>query len=260
MRSRTYLEVERERLLLEKKKQQKSKDIKGKGRASKDEDDKEEEDYPSSDRSDRLRSAKSLMKHAILHSGSRDTSAILFTALCRALDVPARLVVSLQSVPWSAKSEKMKWSDLDDLRAEVNSVDAVSDPSAPAPAPASTSTPTTGGKGKGKVTAAAEKGKGKEKVVKLRRGRSHDRRPRPAHPTPNDENSPPLEGYPPVVWTEVYSRPEGKWIPVDCVRYLVDKRKLFEPPEGSRVNKMGYVVAWEEGKCLLFILERAPWC
>jgi xeroderma pigmentosum group C-complementing protein len=245
MRSRTYLEVERERLLLEKKKKQKAKDIKGKGRASKDENDREE-DYPSSDR---LRSAKSLMKHAILHSGSRDTSAILFTALCRALDVPARLVVSLQSIPWSAKSEKMKWSDLDDLRAEVNGTDAVSDP----PASASTSTPTTGGKGKGKVT-TAEKGKGKEKVVKLRRGRSHDRRSRPAHPTPNDENSPPLEGYPPVVWTEVYSRPEGKWIPVDCVRYLVDKRKLFEPPEGSRVNRMGYVVAWEEGECCLFWL------
>jgi xeroderma pigmentosum group C-complementing protein len=245
MRSRTYLEVERERLLLEKKKE-KAKDIKGKGRASKDDDDDKEEDYS---HSDRLRSVKSLMKHALLRSGSRDTSAILFTALCRALDVPARLVVSLQSVPWSAKSEKMKWGDLDDLRTEVNGVELVSDPSASA----STSTPTIGGKGKEKDTAAAEKGKGKEKVVKLRRGRPHDRRPRPAPPAIlNDEDSPPLEGYPPVVWTEVYSRPDGKWIPVDCVRYLVDKRKLFEPPEGSRVNRMGYVVAWEEGECYLF--------
>jgi xeroderma pigmentosum group C-complementing protein len=243
MRSRTYLEVEKERLLLEKKKKEKARDVKGKGRASNDDN---EEDYPNSDR---LRSVKSLMKHALLHSGSRDTSAILFTALCRALDVPARLVVSLQSVPWSAKSEKLKWNDLDDLRAEVNGVELASDP----PASASTSTPTTGGKGKEKDTAVADKGKGKETVIKLRRGRPHNRRPRPAHPTvSNDENSPPLEGYPPVVWTEVYSRPDGKWIPVDCVRYLVDKRKLFEPPEGSRVNRMGYVVAWEEGECRLF--------
>jgi xeroderma pigmentosum group C-complementing protein len=47
-----------------------------------------------------VRSAKSLMKHALMRSGSRDVSSQLFTALCRALDIPARLVVSLQSVPW----------------------------------------------------------------------------------------------------------------------------------------------------------------
>src|SRR5487761_1590396 len=44
-----------------------------------------------------VRSAKSLMKHALMHSGSRDVSSQLFTALCRALGIPARLVVSLQS-------------------------------------------------------------------------------------------------------------------------------------------------------------------
>jgi xeroderma pigmentosum group C-complementing protein len=49
-----------------------------------------------------IRSPKSLMKHALMHCGSRDVSAQLFTSLCRALDVPARLVVSLQSVPWQA--------------------------------------------------------------------------------------------------------------------------------------------------------------
>jgi xeroderma pigmentosum group C-complementing protein len=47
-----------------------------------------------------VRSEKSLMKHALLRSGSRDVSSQLFTALCRALGIPARLVVSLQSVPW----------------------------------------------------------------------------------------------------------------------------------------------------------------
>ena len=47
-----------------------------------------------------IRSPKSLMKHALMQNGSRDTSAQLFTALCRGLGIPARLVVSLQSVPW----------------------------------------------------------------------------------------------------------------------------------------------------------------
>ena len=55
-----------------------------------------------------LHTSKSLMKHALMRGGSRDTSAQLFTSLCRALDIPARLVVSLQSVPWQAGVGKPK--------------------------------------------------------------------------------------------------------------------------------------------------------
>ena len=55
-----------------------------------------------------VKTPKSLMKHALMRSGSRDVSAQLFTALCRALGIPARLVVSLQSVPWQANAGKSK--------------------------------------------------------------------------------------------------------------------------------------------------------
>lgn len=55
-----------------------------------------------------VKNPKSLMKHALMRSGSRDVSAQLFTALCRALGIPARLVVSLQSVPWQANAGKSK--------------------------------------------------------------------------------------------------------------------------------------------------------
>lgn len=55
-----------------------------------------------------MHTPKSLMKHALMRGGSRDTSAQLFTALCRALGIPARLVVSLQSVPWQAGVGKAK--------------------------------------------------------------------------------------------------------------------------------------------------------
>jgi xeroderma pigmentosum group C-complementing protein len=55
-----------------------------------------------------IRSPNSLMKHVLMRSGSRDVSAQLFTALCRALGIPARLVVSVQSVPWQANLEKPK--------------------------------------------------------------------------------------------------------------------------------------------------------
>ena len=55
-----------------------------------------------------VKTPKSLMKHALMRSGSRDVSAQLFTALCRALDIPARLVVSLQSVPWQTNVGRSK--------------------------------------------------------------------------------------------------------------------------------------------------------
>ena len=55
-----------------------------------------------------IRSPNSLMKHALMRNGSRDISAQLFTALCRGLGIPARLVVSLQSVPWQTGVGKPK--------------------------------------------------------------------------------------------------------------------------------------------------------
>ena len=55
-----------------------------------------------------VRSAKSLMKHALMRTGSRDVSAQLFTALCRALGIPTRLVASIQSVPWKTNVGRPK--------------------------------------------------------------------------------------------------------------------------------------------------------
>ena len=66
------------------------------------------EDLFEDDQVEIVRSAKSLMKHALMRSGSRDVSSQLFTALCRALGVPARLVVSLQSVPWQTNVGRSK--------------------------------------------------------------------------------------------------------------------------------------------------------
>lgn len=97
IRSRTFEDVQEELARKAKKT-----DRKGKGRARDDEDDE--------DLGEVIRSEKSLMKHALMRKGSRDTSAQLFTALCRALGIPARLVVSLQSVPWQAGVGKPKTS------------------------------------------------------------------------------------------------------------------------------------------------------
>ena len=69
-------------------------------------DSESDESEPDGSSYERIRSVESLMKHVLMQRGSRDTSAQLFTALCRALDIPARLVVSLQSVPWKSKVGK----------------------------------------------------------------------------------------------------------------------------------------------------------
>lgn len=75
----------------------KKKDVKGKGKAA----------AKPQDPFDRLletgepvHSCKSLSKRAVLRRGSRDMSAQLFCALLRAIDVPCRLVFSLQPVTW----------------------------------------------------------------------------------------------------------------------------------------------------------------
>lgn len=123
-----------------------------------------------------IRSSKSLMKHALMRSGSRDTSAQLFTALCRALGIPARLVVSVQSVPWQAsigrpkpKYERKPKGKGKEIVLPENEVEG-SSPSA------SESWSQNGRRLDGEpVPQKSEKAKGKEKakpVIKLRKQKS----------------------------------------------------------------------------------------
>ncbi|KAH9936108.1 uncharacterized protein B0H18DRAFT_1113556 [Fomitopsis serialis] len=246
------------------------------------------EDVLDDDEGEVIRSEKSLMKRALLMRGSRDTSAQLFTALCRALSIPARLMVSLQSVPWQAgvgkpkppatKKKKDKGKDtgvstgvgkgkekaVPDNEDE-DDMEEVEIPGTPkgnvggaSPFPGSgqrldggSSTPVSGD------------AKGKQKappVIKLRktRGRKLGSEPAPSRP-PRRERTPDPTTTPPVFWTEVFSRADARWIPVDPIRCLINKRKVFDPtpnpnaavkPDRTRPvrveNRMVYVVAFEE--------------
>lgn len=112
-------------------------DPKGKGKARAVEEDEDEDDevrYGID--GEKMRSVKSLMKHALMRRGSRDTSAQLFTALCRALGIPARLVVSLQSVPWQAGVGKPKPPTKKKAKAKETNGDAKGKGKAAAKAPA----------------------------------------------------------------------------------------------------------------------------
>ncbi|GAA99371.1 uncharacterized protein L969DRAFT_47615 [Mixia osmundae IAM 14324] len=63
---------------------------------------------PWADKGELIKDSVSLMKRAVILRGSLDVSAQLFTALCRALDIPARLVFSLQPVDWHTAAPKPK--------------------------------------------------------------------------------------------------------------------------------------------------------
>ncbi|KAH9053373.1 hypothetical protein EDB87DRAFT_1651420 [Lactarius vividus] len=222
-----------------------SSDKKGKGKALPPEAD------PLEDEVEIVRSARSLMKHALMRSGSRDVSSQLFTALCRALGIPTRLVVSLQSVPWQTNvgrpktpakpkeaNSKGKGVERGDAGVDVSQRDSSGDHMEV--------------DGDSEDEASPANGKGKVKkvpTIKLRKTKSVGRKLRSPH---QSEPSDPLTT-PPVFWTEVFSRADGRWLPVDPIRAIVNKRKVFDPtpvgitPRRGKVdNRMTYVLAVEE--------------
>ncbi|KAJ7643749.1 hypothetical protein FB45DRAFT_1052641 [Roridomyces roridus] len=182
-----------------------------------------------------IKSPKSLMKHALMKKGTRDTSAQLFTSLCRGLGIPARLVVSLQSVPWQSNVGKAK-TDTRKGKGKMEDVEeepVVEDPK---------------GKGKSKEASPAfagsgqrldgepvksEKAKGKEKAkpaVKLRK-----KKPKGNVLGSGPSSSKDPATTPPVFWTEVFSRPDARWIPVDPIRGLVNQPYIFDPSVTTEV-------------------------
>ncbi|OSD07353.1 Rad4-domain-containing protein, partial [Trametes coccinea BRFM310] len=280
IRSRTFEEVQKTIKLAPSA----SSDPKGKGKARVVEDDYENDEERYGIDGERIRSAKSLMKHALMRRGSRDTSAQLFTALCRALGIPARLVVSLQSVPWQAGVGKPKPStkkkgkgqqekgDVNgkgkakatEVADEEDDMEEVSIPGSPTVSTPRGRTPFPGNgqrlDGSSPATSGLDKPKPKSPhVVRLRKSRGQKlgiaaERPRPRERTPDPTTTAP------VFWTEVFSRADGRWLPVDPVRVIVNRRKAFDPtpnpnapnakPDRRRPvrveNRMVYVLAFEE--------------
>ncbi|KAF9262696.1 Rad4-domain-containing protein [Marasmius fiardii PR-910] len=198
-----------------------------------------------------IRSEKSLMKHTLMQAGSRDTSAQLFTALCRGLGIPSRLIVSLQSVPWQTGIGKPKPKYQKKPKGKAKAIESDGNLSTVSTAGASSSrigTPGTPLSGiDGTPVEKSEKAKGKEKAkpqIKLRKakmkGRSFGGNPKPKRIDPLTSA--------PVFWTEVFSKPDSRWIPVDPLRGIVNKRNVFDPTaEGTNPeNRMVYVIGFEE--------------
>ncbi|KAG6898421.1 hypothetical protein C0992_004132 [Termitomyces sp. T32_za158] len=209
--------------------------------------------------SENIRSSKSLMKHALMASGSRDVSAQLFTALCRALGIPARLVASLQSVPWQThvgkpkptyprkpkkdkgkgKAKATEDGDENDDTVDMNTLASVSRSGSETPSQ-DNAFPGEGQRLDGTSVPKSAKSKGKEKakpVITLRKAKNKGRRlgsvPGSSIAGPSRLAAVDPRTTPPVFWTEVFSRPDGRWIPVDPIRSFVNKRKVFDPTPTS---------------------------
>ncbi|KAF9465269.1 hypothetical protein BDZ94DRAFT_1160286 [Collybia nuda] len=216
-----------------------------------------------------MRSPKSLMKHALMQSGSRDTSAQLFTALCRGMGIPARLVVSLQSVPWqsgvgkpkptysrkASNKGKEKEKDYENHGGDKDEggLEEVDMPGSSSTSVSGTSTKKKklvfngpGHRLDGKIPSSKfDNAKGKERaklVTNLRKTKSKGNTLGGGETvtiTPPDPTT-----TPPVFWTEVFSRPDSRWIPVDPIRCIVNKRKSFDPTPSSlgQANQPGTTI------------------
>ncbi|KAG8746562.1 hypothetical protein FRC10_004414 [Ceratobasidium sp. 414] len=234
-----------------------------------------------------LRSANSIAKHALQRSGSRDMAALVFVAMVRAMGLPARLVGSLQCVSWSPpKGHSDKKGRRKDARNRADTcsghsggdnveMEEVAVPVVPSPklgakrkrpglAEASdndrrVSDSSKGGRNRGEFAGGSEQGRGSASrgspvppMIKLRRTRPTGNVLGAAPVTPwepgTSTKGAPADG-PPTLWAEVFSRPDGRWLPVDPVRGIVNRARVFEeqPKFGQKgVNKLVYVVAMEE--------------
>ncbi|KAF9525479.1 hypothetical protein CPB83DRAFT_859313 [Crepidotus variabilis] len=210
-----------------------------------------------------IRSAKSLMKHALMQRGSRDISAQLFTTLCRALGIPSRLVVSIQSVPWQVGIGKPKTKYTKKLKLkgkEVVKDDSVMEHSSNAWSAVEPNNGQGSQLGCSPPGPLSEKAKGKQKAKPAIRLRKTKEKDRTLSEVPTRLETPDPLTTPPVFWTEVFSKPDSKWFPIDPIRGSVNKRKVFDPtplptsnPAASAVlnrvkveNRMLYVLAFEE--------------
>ncbi|CAG8191601.1 unnamed protein product [Penicillium salamii] len=157
--------------------------------------------------------------------GSRDFGAQLFCALLRAVAIEARLVCSLQPLPFSGTVKDMT-------------------PSKPKPQPIIISSDEPG--------SSTDEQLGPKKSPTTPRTRrigqpkfAPSRPPKPqSHSAPyQTSNDSPF----PVFWVEAFNEAAKKWIPIDpVVTKSLAKPTKFEPPASDPVNLMNYVVGFED--------------
>ncbi|KAH8550677.1 hypothetical protein BGW37DRAFT_521343 [Umbelopsis sp. PMI_123] len=165
--------------------------------------------------------SEDFIKCLVSKQGSRDTSAELFVAILRSIDIDARLVCSLQPISFRVAaertSESRKKKGVDGGKQRDSSPSAhVDEPKASVKFPFRTPAP--------RLSPPAEDGTSKKKET-------------------NPLTSPTSK--PPTVWAEIYDDRLSRWIAVDPIRGFIDEAKAMEPPVSSKSNIISYVLAFD---------------
>ncbi|KAJ6095823.1 hypothetical protein N7486_006569 [Penicillium sp. IBT 16267x] len=171
---------------------------------------------------------------AKLMQGSRDFGAQLFCALLRSVSVEARLVCSLQPLPFSGTVKDMTPSKATSKYIVISSDDHDSSMDERQQS-GSSSTPTR------------PRRIGRPEFISRPAKSSTRPEPRPLS----------QESAHPVFWVEVFNEAVQKWFAVDpIVTKSLAKPSKFEPPASDPYNNMSYVVAFEDDASVRDVTRR----
>ncbi|KAI9254579.1 hypothetical protein BDA99DRAFT_518764 [Phascolomyces articulosus] len=151
-----------------------------------------------------IQTAMDFVDKLVSKEGFRDISAELFVAILRALSFDARLVCSLQPVPYripaAKKSDSPRPADTEDMIGE-----------------SSTSKPRF--------------------PIRVRGPKLED-------DSTLDKELKQSNAKPPTIWAEVYNQFTEKWVCIDPIRGHYNQRKAMQPGNGDRHNVMSIVLAF----------------
>ena len=184
---------------------------------------------------------------------SRDIGAQLFCAMLRSVGVEARLVCSLQPLPFGAsairatpKRQKYTYAavyaDSADSDSPLDSVNASSKTTTPAASAIEHARNPRSRLG-ARITRAPLLPSA-DVVAKTLASKKPTKKP--IHESPY-----------PIFWVEVFNAAVQKWIPVDpLVTMTVAKASKFEPPASDSENSMTYVIAFEDDESAKDVTRR----
>ena len=184
---------------------------------------------------------------------SRDIGAQLFCAMLRSAGVEARLVCSLQPLPFGASAvrttpQRQKYTytavyaDNPDSDSPLDSDNASSKTTTPADSAIEHARNPRSRLGA--RTTRAPLLPGADVVAKTLAPRKPTKKP--IHESPY-----------PIFWVEVFNAAVQKWIPIDpLVTLTVAKASKFEPPASDSENSMTYVVAFEDDESAKDVTRR----
>ncbi|KAI8380147.1 hypothetical protein BD560DRAFT_453258 [Blakeslea trispora] len=160
----------------------------------------------SDESSDYVENLEAWMNLLSVRSGTRDTSAELFVAILRACGYDARLVCSLQPLPYKIPPASKK------IQEDVN-------------------------------TQASYSNEVEENTAKTNKALFPFRPRARAYVSPDKELKSP-KAKPPCVWAEVWCEETKRWICVDPIRNYIDRPGFMEPAALNRSNSMSFVLAF----------------